>query len=88
MSDAAVRHLNQIPTILLDHPTVEQHFQPTVHFTTSVYGIHLPGPAYRMDEVPIPLRPVMPQRYASDEDVLKAIAERVKNFQPARHLTS
>ena len=87
MSDTARRRLNQIPTILLDHPTVEQHFQPTVQFTTSVYGIHLPGTAYRMDEVPIPLRPVMPQHYASDDEVLKAIAERVKDFQPERQLT-
>jgi formylmethanofuran dehydrogenase subunit B len=73
MSRAARDHLQRIPTILLEYPTVEPHFQPSIQFTTAVYGVHLPGTAYRMDEVPIPLRPILSSVYPSDADVLRAI---------------
>jgi formylmethanofuran dehydrogenase subunit B len=69
----AVDRLRSIPTIVLDHPTVAPSIEPTVRFTTAVYGIHLPGTAYRMDEVPIPLRQVLPSSYPSDAQVLEAI---------------
>lgn len=72
-SAAGIARLDEIPTIVLDSPTVETPFVPTVRFTTAVYGIHLPGTAYRMDEVPIPLRPVLPPRYPSDAQVLAAL---------------
>ena len=73
MSTKARDHLNRIPTILLEYPTVEPLFQPSIKIITSVYGVHLPGTAYRMDEVPIPLRQVLPSKYPSDADVLVAI---------------
>ena len=73
MSIKARAHLDRIPTILLEYPTVEPHFEPTVRITTSVYGVHLPGTAYRMDEVPIPLQQILPSTYSSDADVLQAI---------------
>ena len=73
MPPRAVAHLRSIPTIILDHPTVESAIAPTVRITTAVYGIHLPGTAYRMDEVPIPLRPILPARYPSDAEVLESI---------------
>jgi formylmethanofuran dehydrogenase subunit B len=72
-SDAAVAHLRQIPTIALDYPIVESAIPPSVRFTTAVYGVHLPGTAYRMDEVPIPLRAFLPASYPSDADILKMI---------------
>jgi formylmethanofuran dehydrogenase subunit B len=71
----AAAHLRSIPTIVLDHPTVASAISPTVRFTTAVYGIHLPGTAYRMDEVPIPLRPVLSSSYPSDAQVLEAIGQ-------------
>jgi formylmethanofuran dehydrogenase subunit B len=77
MSAEAADHLASIPTIALDHPTVTTSIAPTVRFTTAVYGIHLPGTAYRMDEVPIPLRAVLPPRYASDAEVLEALRGRI-----------
>lgn len=70
---AALEHLQQIPTILLDHPLENAPFEPTIRITTSVYGIHRHGTAYRMDEIPIPLRPLLPSNYPSDGDVLKSI---------------
>jgi formylmethanofuran dehydrogenase subunit B len=77
LSPRAIEHLRQIPTIALDYPTVESFIPPTVRFTTAVYGIHLPGTAYRMDEVPIPLRAVLKSEYPSDEAVLAGIRERL-----------
>ena len=62
-----------LPTIVLDPAVEVQDFTPTVLFRTSVYGIHQSGTAYRMDEVPIPLRSVLPSRAASDADVLASI---------------
>jgi len=80
LSAASQEHLQSIPTIALDYPTLESNFTPTVRFTTAIYGIHLPGTAYRMDEVPIPLRAVLSTNYPSDEDVLQTLARHV----PAR----
>jgi len=83
-SATAREQLERTPTIVLDHPTVETPFAPTLRFTTAVYGIHLPGTAYRMDEVPIPLRPVLPPRYPSDADVLRGIrAHLVRSCDPS-----
>ena len=77
MSPQSVERLQRIPTIALDHPTVESAVRPMVRFTTAVYGIHLPGTAYRMDEVPVPLRQVLPAGYPSDADVLHRIHQRI-----------
>jgi formylmethanofuran dehydrogenase subunit B len=74
-SAAALGHLRGIPTIALDYPTVESVPPPTVRFTTAVYGVHRPGTAYRMDEIPIPLRGFLPTDYPSDGDVLDMLLE-------------
>ncbi|QDT48726.1 Formyltransferase/hydrolase complex Fhc subunit B [Symmachiella dynata] len=79
MSPAARRYLETIPTILLDYPTLPVHFQPQVQFTTAVYGVHLPGVVYRMDEVPIPLRQVLPASYPSDAEILQRITDTFVN---------
>jgi formylmethanofuran dehydrogenase subunit B len=74
-SEKATAYLRRIPTIALDHPTVESSIAPTVRFTTAVYGIHRPGTAYRMDGVPIRLRAFLTSDYPSDDEVLLAIAK-------------
>ncbi|WP_231746667.1 formylmethanofuran dehydrogenase subunit B [Maioricimonas rarisocia] len=76
-SDAAMARLETIPTIVFDDATVETSWVPDVRFTTAAYGIHLPGTAYRMDEVPIPLRPVLETEYPSDEEILQQIDARL-----------
>jgi formylmethanofuran dehydrogenase subunit B len=73
----AVERLRQLPVVVLDSPHVDSPFVPTVRFTTAVYGVHLPGTAYRMDEVPIRLRPFLPTEYPSDADVLDGILKRL-----------
>jgi formylmethanofuran dehydrogenase subunit B len=62
--------LERTPTIVLDPPTAVAELPSAVRFTTSIYGIHRPGTAYRMDEIPIPLRAALPAHYPSDAEVL------------------
>jgi formylmethanofuran dehydrogenase subunit B len=80
LSAAAKQQLAKIPVIILDYPEAEipatqPRIVPAVKFTTAVYGIHRPGTAYRMDEIPIPLRPVLSSDYPSDDEVLSAILQ-------------
>lgn len=72
-SPAALAHLRSIPTIALDYPNTESPVPPTVRITTAIYGVHLPGTAYRMDEIPIPLRQVLESDYPSDHEVLDSL---------------
>jgi formylmethanofuran dehydrogenase subunit B len=72
-SAAARRHLDEVPVILLDPSFAEVHVRPAVRFRTAVYGIHRRGTAYRMDEVPIPLRQLLPSDLPSDDEVLRAV---------------
>ncbi len=69
-SHAARDHLKSIPTIVIDYPNAPLEFTPTVRFTTAVYGLHAAGTAYRMDNVPLPLRALRHSHYPTDEKVL------------------
>ena len=84
LSPEALRHLAAIPTIVLDYPHAAALFSPTVQFTTAVYGVHRPGTAYRMDEIPIPLRQILSSPLPSDDEVLTAISEWVSRMIPDR----
>jgi len=77
LSSGAQQYLREIPVVLLDPPAVESSITPAVRFTTAIYGIHRAGTAYRMDEVPIPLRAVLDSPLPSDEEVLTAIRNAV-----------
>lgn len=77
-SGPAREHLASIPYIVLDPkftPTV-QHAR--VAFTTATYGINTPGTVYRMDDVPLPLRPAFDSPYPSDESVLRQIEQAIR----------
>ncbi len=70
---AALEQLQNIPVIALETPLTESIVPPTIRFTTAVYGVHRPGTAYRMDEVPIPLRVMLPSDYPSDGEILHSL---------------
>jgi formylmethanofuran dehydrogenase subunit B len=76
-SARARAHLQSIPTVVLDPPNARTRIPHVVRFTTAIPGAHLSGTAYRMDEVPIPLRALLPCDYPSDREVLTALAERL-----------
>lgn len=79
-SDESLEFLSSVPLVVLDSPnTPAPIVAPAVQFTTAVYGIHAAGTAYRMDEVPIPLRKLIDSPYPTDAEVLGRIAERLKS---------
>ena len=80
-SQPARDHLSSIPLIVLDPKLSETARVATVAFTTSTYGINVPGTVYRMDDVPIPLRPAFDSPFRSDFEILKAIEKRVRQLQ-------
>ena len=77
-SQPARDHLSRIPLICLDPKLSDTAKAATVRFTTATYGINTPGTVYRMDDVPIPLRPSFESPFPSDEVVLRAIEKRIR----------
>ena len=75
MPQPAVDHLARIPLIVLDPKPTDTMQIAKVGITTAVTGISAPGTAYRMDEVPMPLRPALRSPYPTDEEVLRRIRE-------------
>ncbi|WP_052639625.1 formylmethanofuran dehydrogenase subunit B [Zavarzinella formosa] len=69
----AIEHLKSIPVIALEAPNTVTMAPPAVRFTTAVYGVHRPGTAYRMDEIPIPLQVLLPTHYPSDGEVMERL---------------
>jgi len=79
-SQAARERLQSIPYIALDPKDTPTTRAATVTFTTATYGINVAGTVYRMDDVPIYLRPAFPSSHPSDFDVLSAISRRVQEL--------
>jgi formylmethanofuran dehydrogenase subunit B len=73
----ALDRLRALPCVVLDPPDVDPPLAPEVRITTGIPGVHLAGTAYRMDEVPIPLRPLLPAEYPDDAEVLRGIRARL-----------
>ncbi|MCS6851754.1 MAG: formylmethanofuran dehydrogenase subunit B [Gemmataceae bacterium] len=80
-SQPAREHLARIPYIALDPKETPTIRGATVAFTTATYGINTPGTVYRMDDVPIPLRPAFESPYPSDQQVLEAIEQKIRQRQ-------
>ena len=86
MPQPAIEHLARTPTIVLDPKVTHTSQLARVHFTTAVSGVSAPGTAYRMDEIPMPLRPALKSPYATDEEIVKllvAAVARKPGFRPA-----
>jgi formylmethanofuran dehydrogenase subunit B len=80
---AAAESLRRIPIVALESPGTQLAFPTAVHFTTAVYGVHRPGTAYRMDEVPIPLRVLLETDYPSDGEILNGLLHRLSLIKSA-----
>lgn len=80
-SQPAREHLARIPYIALDPKETPTVRGAAVSFTTSVYGINTGGTVYRMDDVPIPLRPAFDSPFPSDYDVLTRLERRIRRLQ-------
>jgi formylmethanofuran dehydrogenase subunit B len=77
MPQPGIDHLARIPTIVLDPKVTHTSRLARVHITTAVTGISAPGTAYRMDEIPLPLRPALKSPYPTDEEVVRLIRQAV-----------
>ena len=75
MPQPAIDHLKRIPTIVLDPKVTHTSRLARVHITTAATGISAPGTVYRMDEIPLPLRPALRSPYPTDEEVIRRIRE-------------
>ena len=80
-SQPAREHLSRIPYVALDPKETPTVRGAAVAFTTATYGINTGGTVYRMDDVPIPLRPAFDSPYPADEEVLRKIERRIRELQ-------
>jgi formylmethanofuran dehydrogenase subunit B len=78
LSPAARKHLRAIPYVAIDcqHTATMRH--ATVAFHVATCGIHAPGTVYRMDNVPIPLRPALASCHPTDLEILRGIESRIR----------
>ncbi|QDT13926.1 formylmethanofuran dehydrogenase subunit B [Planctomycetes bacterium K23_9] len=82
LTSEAKTHLAKIPSVILDYPGSEKPFVADVAFTTAVYGLHAPGTAYRMDNVPLDLKKMVPSDLPTDETVLQDLLKKLKELDP------
>jgi formylmethanofuran dehydrogenase subunit B len=85
LSESARDRLTSIPTVAIDFRDTPTMRAAAVAIRTAPYGLAAPGTVYRMDDVPLPLRPAYASPLPSDLDVLAALERRIlalKN-QPA-----
>ena len=77
MPQPAIDHLARIPTIVLDPHVTHTSRLAKVHITVAAAGIAAPGTAYRMDEIPLPLKPAFKSPYPTDEEVVRRIKDKI-----------
>ena len=84
---AAIEQMKRIPVITLDPKQSVTSTLARVAFTTATYGINTTGTVYRMDDIPITLRPAFESPFPSDEEILTAIKERVQELMLSKRAT-
>lgn len=82
-SQPARDHLASIPFVALDPKETPTSRAAAVSFSVATYGINVPGTVYRMDDVPIPLRPAFDSPLPSDLEVLQGIEREVLRLRSA-----
>ena len=80
-SEPARNHLKSIPYIAFDPKETPTTRHATVAFNVATYGINVPGTVYRMDDIPIPLRPAFASPNPSDLEILEGIERRVRELK-------
>ena len=74
----AAEHLKRIPTILMTSMPNCSSEAAKVILPTACYGVDAPGTFYRMDNVALRLRSVLPNAKPTDEEILLKMIEAVK----------
>jgi len=78
LSAAAVAQLRRIPTVVVDWRETATLAAANVALAASVPGVESPGTMFRLDGVPLALRPALPPRHPADFERLRALAEALK----------
>ncbi|OHB75066.1 MAG: formylmethanofuran dehydrogenase subunit B [Planctomycetes bacterium RBG_16_64_10] len=78
LAQAARAHLASIPYVALDPKETPTTRAAAVAFTVAAYGIQTGGTVYRLDDVPIALRPALDSPHPSDQTVLEGIERCVR----------
>jgi formylmethanofuran dehydrogenase subunit B len=73
MPQPVIDHMARVPTIVLDPKVTHTSKLARVHITTAATGISAPGTVYRMDDVPLTVRPAVHSPYPTDEEVIQRI---------------
>jgi formylmethanofuran dehydrogenase subunit B len=76
--ETAAKYLKEIPTILMSPETNCSKSLARIFLPVSCCGIDTKGTAYRMDNIPIPLKAVLKRNRPSDEEILIKIIEEIK----------
>ncbi len=80
----AIEHMHKIPVVVLDTKQTATSQLAHVAFRTATYGINTAGTVYRMDDVPITLRPAFDSPFPTDEEILTALKKRVHELVLAK----
>ena len=80
----AIERLRRIPVIALDAKPTPTSRLARVAFMVATYGINTGGTVYRMDDVPITLRPAFESPFPTDEEVLRGIYSRLQELRGVR----
>jgi formylmethanofuran dehydrogenase subunit B len=73
LSAENLTRLAGLPTIVLGPTAGALPFSPTVFIPTAIDGVHRAGIAYRLDDVPVPLKQVLESSLSSEAEVLAEI---------------
>jgi formylmethanofuran dehydrogenase subunit B len=75
LSESVAAGLAAIPTVAVGPRASEAPFAPRIAIDTGVAGIHEAGLGYRMDEVPLPLRGVVPGPRSARDTLARLAAQ-------------
>ncbi|KXB04948.1 formylmethanofuran dehydrogenase [candidate division MSBL1 archaeon SCGC-AAA261O19] len=74
----ASKHLEKIPTIVIDPKVNATTSVADVVIPSAIAGIECGGTAYRMDGIPLELKPFIESDVSSDKEILAKIIEKAK----------
>jgi formylmethanofuran dehydrogenase subunit B len=83
LSSQVLSALGRTPNVVIGPRASAAPFQPRVAIDTGVAGIHEGGTAYRMDEVPLPLRPPLSSQRSAAE-TMRALGAAIRARTEAR----
>jgi formylmethanofuran dehydrogenase subunit B len=78
LADGSEERLRAIPLITVDPCATATACAARVAFATAAAGVHRAGVVHRLDGVPVPLRAPLASERPGDDEVLTAIAERLR----------